>query len=149
MARPCAAGRPGHRRQRDQELGLAPTRQTAVDTAEAAEQIDVEGSGPALRDPWAFAQAVLGWEARHIAGAPGGSEIPVSLVVPLPEHNTSLQPTWAVLELGDGAGEWQLLVRVEDAGVDPDQRASLDGVGGRRRNSGLSASCVKPACSSA
>jgi len=51
----------------------------------------------------------------------------VSLVVPLPEHNTSLQPTWAVRELGDGAGEWQLLVRVEDAGVDPDQRASLDG----------------------
>ena len=109
------------------ELGLAPTRQTAVDTAAAAEQIDVEGAGPALRDPWAFAQAILGWEARHVAGAPGGDEIPVSLVVPLPEHNTSLQPTWAVRELGDGAGEWQLLVRVEDAGVDPDQRASLDG----------------------
>lgn len=109
------------------ELGLAPTRQTVVDTAEAAEQIDVEGSGSALRDPWAFAQAILGWEARHVAGAPEGSEIPVSLIVPLPEHNTSLQPTWAVRELGDGAGEWQLLVRVEDAGVDPDQRASLDG----------------------
>jgi len=109
------------------ELGLAPTRQTAVDTAEAAEQIDVEGSGSALRDPWSFAQAILGWEARHVAGAPEGSDIPVSLVVPLPEHNTSLQPTWAVRELGDGAGEWQLLVRVEDAGVDPDQRASLDG----------------------
>ena len=109
------------------ELGLAPTRQTAVDTAEAAEQIDVEGSGPALRDPWAFARAILGWEARHVAGAPGGDEVPVSLVVPLPEHSTSLQPTWAVRELGDGAGEWQLLVRVEDAGVDPDQRASLDG----------------------
>ena len=109
------------------ELGLAPTRQTTVDTAEAAEQIDVEGSGPALRDPWAFVQAILGWEARHVAGAPGGAEIPVSLVVPLPEHNTSLQPTWAVRELGDGACEWQLLVRVEDAGVDPDQRASLDG----------------------
>lgn len=109
------------------ELGLAPTRQTAVDTAEAAEQIDVEGSGPALRDPWAFAQTILGWEARHVAGAQEGSEIPVSLVVPLPEHNTSLQPTWAVRELGDGTGEWQLLVRVEDAGVDPDQRASLDG----------------------
>ncbi|MBA2933064.1 N-6 DNA methylase [Sphingomonas sp. CGMCC 1.13654] len=109
------------------ELGLAPTRQTAVDTGEAAEQIDVEGSGPALRDPWAFAQAILGWEARHVAGAPEGSEIPASLVVPLPEHNTSLQPTWAVRELSDGAGEWQLLVRVEDAGIDPDQRASLDG----------------------
>lgn len=109
------------------ELGLAPTRQTAVDTAEAAEQIDMEGSGPALRDPWAFAQTILGWEARHVAGAPEGSEIPVSLVVPLPEHNTALQPTWAVRELGDCASEWQLLVRVEDAGVDPDQRASLDG----------------------
>lgn len=108
------------------ELGLAPTRQTAVDTAEAAEQINVEGVGPALRDPWAFVQAILGWEARHVAGAPGGPELPASLVVPLPEHNTSLQPNWAVRELGNG-GEWQLLVRVEGAGVDPDQRASLDG----------------------
>lgn len=109
------------------ELGLAPTRQTAVDTAEAAEQIDLEGSGPALRDPWAFAQAILGWEARHVAGPPGETEIPVSLVVPLPEHNTSLQPSWAVRELGAGATEWQLLVRVEEAGVDPDQRASQEG----------------------
>lgn len=109
------------------EVGLSPTRQTVVDTAEAAEQIDVEGTGPALSDPWAFAQTILGWEPRHVAGAPGEMEIPASLVVPLPEHNTSLQPTWAVRELGDAAGEWQLLVRVEDAGVDPDQRASLDG----------------------
>ena len=109
------------------ELGLAPTRQTAVDTAEAAEQIHLEGSGPALRDPWAFAQAILGWEARHVAGPPGETEIPVSLVVPLPEHNTSLQPSWAVRELGAGASEWQLLVRVEEAGVDPDQRASQEG----------------------
>lgn len=109
------------------ELGLAPTRQTAVDTAEVSEQIDVEGKGPALSDPWAFAQTILGWEARHVAGPPGQSDIPVSLVVPLPEHNTSLQPSWAVREFGAGASEWQLLVRVEEAGVDPDQRASQEG----------------------
>ena len=30
------------------ELGIAPTRQTAVDTAEAAEQIDEEGAGPEI-----------------------------------------------------------------------------------------------------
>lgn len=108
-------------------LGLAPTRQTAVDTAAAAEHIDVEGSGAALRDPWSFVQAILGWEARHVAGAPGGDDIPVSLVVPLPEHGTSLQPTLAVRELGDGAGEWQLLVRIEGPGVDPDRRGRLDG----------------------
>ena len=37
------------------------------------------------------------------------------------------KPTWAVAELGDGEQRWQLLVRVEAAGVDPDARGALDG----------------------
>ena len=45
----------------------------------------------------------------------------------LPEHDTTLAPTWAVAELGDGEQRWQLLVRVEAAGVDPDERGALDG----------------------
>ena len=56
----------------------------------------------ALADPWAFVEQVLGWEARHVAGAPGGPAIPNELLVALPEHGTTLRPTWAVAELGEG-----------------------------------------------
>ena len=84
-------------------------------------------SKPALPDLWAFAEQILGWEARHVAGAPGGPAIPDELLVALPEHATTLKPTWAVAELGDGEQRWQLLVRVEAAGVDPDARGALDG----------------------
>jgi hypothetical protein len=109
------------------ELGLLPLRQTPIDTGLVAEIIGSELSEPALTDPWAFFEQVLGWEARHVAGAPGGPAIPDELLVALPEHGTTLRPTWAVSELGDGDRRWQLLVRIEAPGVDPDARNALDG----------------------
>ena len=109
------------------ELGLLPLRQTPIDTGQVAEIIGSELSKPALTDPWAFFEQVLGWEARHVAGAPGGPAIPDELLVALPEHGTTLRPTWAVAELGDGDRRWQLLVRIEAPGVDPDARNALDG----------------------
>src|SRR5205085_8688086 len=59
--------------------------------------------------------------------ADGGPAIPDELFVALPEHGTTLAPTWAVAELGEGEQRWQLLVRVEATGVDPDTRGALDG----------------------
>ncbi|MGH8318113.1 MAG: Eco57I restriction-modification methylase domain-containing protein [Steroidobacteraceae bacterium] len=109
------------------ELGLTPIRQTALDTGTVADLLNPDENGPVLADPWRFAQAVLGWDARYIAGAPSGSEVPAELLVSLPEHETVLQPTWAVAELGDIGQRWQLLVRIESAGVDPDARGSADG----------------------
>jgi hypothetical protein len=109
------------------ELGLLPLRQTPIDTGQVAEIIGSELSKPALTDPWAFVEQVLGWETRHVAGAPGGPSIPDELLVALPEHGTTLRPTWAVAELGDGDRSWQLLVRIEAPGVDPDARNALDG----------------------
>ncbi|HQT73479.1 MAG TPA: N-6 DNA methylase [Acidiphilium sp.] len=109
------------------ELGLLPLRQTPIDTGQVAEIIGSELSKPALTDPWAFFEQVLGWEARHVAGAPGGPAIPDELLVALPEHGTTLRPTWAVAELGDGDRRWQLLVRIEAPGVDPGARNALDG----------------------
>ncbi len=109
------------------ELGLAPTRQTPIDTGQVEEVLGSELSKPALTDAWTFVEQVLGWEARHIAGAPGGPVVPDDLLVALPEHGTTLRPTWAVAELGDGDRSWQLLVRVEAPGVDPDARNALDG----------------------
>ena len=109
------------------ELGLIPSRQSAIETGEVAEIIGDDLAIPALSDPWAFVEKVLGWEARHVAGSPGGPAIPDELLVALPEHGTTLSPTWAVAELGDGERRWQLLVRIEARGIDPDGRNALDG----------------------
>ena len=102
------------------DLGLVPERQTAVETAEVADLL----SGPF--DPWRFMERVLGWDARYVAGAPGGPEIPSDLVVVLPEQNDQLVPTWAVQELGDGGG-WQMLVRIEPPRTAPDVRHASEG----------------------
>lgn len=109
------------------ELGLTPLHQSPVDTADAAEHLNPDEAGPALPDPWAFVKQVLGWNAAHVAGAPGGPDLPDTLVVSLPEQATTLAPTWAVAELGQNGQPWQLLVRVEAAGIEPDSRAQLDG----------------------
>jgi len=66
------------------ELGLLPLRQTPIDTGQVGEVIGSELSKPALTDPWAFVEQVLGWEARHVAGALGGPAIPDELLVALP-----------------------------------------------------------------
>ncbi|HXW70980.1 MAG TPA: type IIL restriction-modification enzyme MmeI [Methylocella sp.] len=109
------------------ELGLTPLHQSPVDTAEAAEHLSPDESAPALPDPWAFMVKMLGWNAAHVAGAPGGPELPDTLLVSLPEHATTLAPTWAVAELGQNGQGWQLLVRIEATGIEPDSRAQLDG----------------------
>jgi hypothetical protein len=110
------------------ELGLSPVRQSPIDTGAVAQLLEQDTSKPALPDPWAFVEQILGWEVRHVAGAPGGPVIPDDeLLVALPEHATTLKPAWAVAELGDGEQRWQLLVRVEAAGIDPDARGALDG----------------------
>ncbi len=109
------------------ELGLCPIRQTPIDTGLVAEIIGSDLSMPALTDPWAFVEKVLGWEVRHVAGAPSGPAIPDELLVALPEHGTTLRPTWAVAGLGESDQPWQLLVRIEAPGIDPDARNALDG----------------------
>ncbi|KAA0909567.1 N-6 DNA methylase [Aquicoccus porphyridii] len=109
------------------ELGLTPLHQSPIDTGVIAELLNTDSDGPAILDPWAFAEQVLGWEARHTAGTAEGPEIPDQLIVRLPEHSTTLSPHWAVAELGEADQPWQLLVRIEDAGIDPDARSQLDG----------------------
>jgi hypothetical protein len=76
-------------------------------------------------DAWAFVERILGWDARHVAGAPGGPDLP-DLEVFLQEQGDRLVPTWALRELGDGGG-WQMLVRVEAPRIAPDARHTLEG----------------------
>jgi hypothetical protein len=109
------------------DLGLVPARQTQADTAVVAELLNDDTETPALLDAWAFVHQVLGWEGEHVAGSPGGPPIPEQLHVRLPEQDTTLSPNWAVRELGGDEQGWQLLVRVEAAGVDPDARGALAG----------------------
>jgi hypothetical protein len=54
------------------ELGLPPARQTQADSAAVAERIGEDSTKPALHDAWAFFENVLGWEAQHVVGSPGG-----------------------------------------------------------------------------
>jgi hypothetical protein len=109
------------------ELGLSPLPQTAIDTALVKEILTDDSSKPALVNPWSFFERALGWEAQHVAGAPGGHALPDSFTIALPEHGAVLAPTWAVAELEAGDRPWQLLVRVEKPGIDPDKRGELDG----------------------
>lgn len=109
------------------ELGLAPSRQTQADTAVIAAHVREDSSKPAFNNPWTFFQDVLGWETKHVAGSPGGPKLPDDFHVRLPDHDTTLSPTWAVAELGAGDKDWQLLVRIEAPGIDPDGRAALEG----------------------
>jgi hypothetical protein len=109
------------------ELGLAPSRQTQADTAVVVEQINADSTKPALREAWPLFAKVLAWEAQHVEGSPGGPDLSNDLYVKLPEHDTTLSPTWAVRELGAADQRWQLLIRVEPPGIDPDARGAADG----------------------
>jgi N-6 DNA Methylase len=109
------------------ELGLAPLRQTQADTAVIAAHVGGDSSKPGFGNPWKFFEEVLGWGAKNIAGSPGGPALPEDFHVRLPDHDTTLNPTWAVRELGIGDKNWQLLVRIEKAGTDPDGRGALEG----------------------
>jgi hypothetical protein len=109
------------------DLILEPIPQRQTDSAEVEALIDPDVSKPALADPWAFVETVLGWEARMVAGAAGGPTVPDNLRLRLPEQDTTLAPGWAVADPAGGAQPWQLLVRLEKRGVDPDRRGALDG----------------------
>ncbi len=107
------------------ELGLTPQLQTRADSAAVGELLaDEDEGGPALPDAWAFAEQILGWPTMRVAGAPRGPPVPEDLVRVLPEHDTVLEPHWAVAGIDGG---WQLLVRVEAPGIGPDARGALGG----------------------
>jgi N-6 DNA Methylase len=106
------------------ELSLIPPIQDALATAQFAELLN-EDDGPLLPDAWALLRGVLGWPAAMVAGLPGSEPVPVELCHSLADHETMLEPTYALK--GAGGEGWQLLVRVEQHGIDPDARSALPG----------------------
>lgn len=107
------------------ERTLVPERQTQTDTAGVQAYLGPE-DGPALADPWAFVETVLGWQGRYVAGAPGGPRLPDDLTIAVPEHETVLVPDLAVTGFNADA-PWQLLVSLLAARVDPDRRGAVEG----------------------
>src|SRR5258707_15118069 len=81
------------------EDDLTPPRQSAVETEAVAELLNSDPDGPALTDPWAFFERILGWEAQYVAAAPGGPELPHDLATKVAEHDLMLAPHWAVRHL--------------------------------------------------
>jgi hypothetical protein len=104
--------------------GLNPAAQTRADSEAARALLSDNDEGSALPDPWAFFTQILGWRAKQVAGAPGGPALPPDLSVRAEESDTDLTPHWAVIDPDKG---WQMLVRLEGAGVDPEQRGALEG----------------------
>ncbi|HEY8031772.1 MAG TPA: DNA methyltransferase [Methylocella sp.] len=107
---------------------LNPATQTRADTDAVHALISPkdEGAGDprALRDPWAFFQEMFGWRAARVAGAPGGPTLPDDLSLKVEESDTEIAPQWAVTAPDGG---WQILVRIEAAGVEPDSRGVIEG----------------------
>lgn len=106
---------------------LTPPRQSAVETEAVAELIGTDPDGPALADPWEFFRRILGWQARYVAGAPGGPDLPLALATKVDEHDITLSPEWAVRDLGQSdPAAFQILVKLH-TGLEADKRGVLDG----------------------
>lgn len=103
---------------------LVPEQQTRSDTEAIKPHLSLNDPEPALLDPWTFFADILGWRPGRVAGSPGGAPIPDDLVLRIEESDIEIAPHWAV---ADPNGDWQMLVRVEAAGVDPDGRGALEG----------------------
>tara|TARA_R110000868_G_scaffold7112_3_gene38871 strand:+ start:1571 stop:5488 length:3918 start_codon:yes stop_codon:yes gene_type:complete len=93
--------------------GLTPLRQGPLDTEAAADALGLAPTAEreddrafVLRDPWHFLSTLLDWEAKLVAGAPDGPEMPQELSRTLPEHGTFLEPHLALLwRSGEGTGK--------------------------------------------
>jgi N-6 DNA Methylase len=112
--------------------GLNPETQTRADSDEVRKLIAPKEDGAnakspdpcALKDPWTFFENILGWRANLVAGSPGGLLLPEDLSLRVDESDTEIAPHWAVVEPDGG---WQILVRIEAAGIKPDERGAIEG----------------------
>jgi hypothetical protein len=111
--------------------GLNPEIQTRADTEEVRELLSSKEEGAsaknsprALGDAWAFFEKILGWRTALVAGAPGGPPVPEELSLRVDEADTEIAPNWAVVEPDGG---WQILVRIESSGINPDRRGAIEG----------------------
>lgn len=108
------------------DLGISPVQQTRIDSLEVTAHLATTRDEPAVANPLAFLQSVLGWPVSRIAGAPSGPSLPELATLALPELDTVLSADLALIDTR-AEDSVLLLVRAEDAGTDPDARGVLDG----------------------
>jgi hypothetical protein len=116
------------------DIGARPLGQTAIDTDQAREALETrdvraKSVGPYIADPWGFVATVLGWDARFVAGAPGGPPLPDNAMAELRDQGLSLRPDWVVTaRSGDPTPDaWQLFVRLLGPEIDLDRRGAIEG----------------------
>ena len=105
--------------------GLYPERQT-VDDTEAVRTAYLEGGAEEDKAPpdiWPLLERVLGWDARFVAGAPGGPTIPDGLAKSLLEHGDVLCPDMVLLGKDSVA---LALLRIAPE-LEPDARGAEEG----------------------
>jgi hypothetical protein len=83
---------------------------------------------PQICDFPAFAQEVLGWEPGDLVPVDGGDPQTDLLIIPLPEYNESLRPTYAVKEISpkEDGKPWLMLVQVIPTGANFDKIVTED-----------------------
>ena len=129
------------------ELGLAPTRQTQVDTAAVAEHHRRRmPPSPRCRSLGLLRDRCWAGRRAMSPAAPAVRPCPTICMSACPSMTRRSSPTWAVKELGDGDRRWQLLVRIERRASIP-MRAARSTAGKRRRTSASSGCCARPASS--
>lgn len=104
--------------------GLVPEEQTRADGDAVGGCLAPVGEARALVEPWSFFSGILGWREHQVAGLPGGQPLPAGLSVLIDEADSVLEPRWAVV---DPEGRPTLLIRIEEPGVELDQRRALAG----------------------
>ncbi len=101
--------------------GVFIDRQKSVEKQERLRELtESEDDGTLRAIDWsAICREIFEWPETLLAGVEGGPPLPDSLTVALPEYEDRLSPTCAVPD-PERAGEWLLLVRVEDPETDFD-----------------------------
>jgi hypothetical protein len=104
--------------ERQNQLDLLTQESVSAQTSEAQR---------AIGDFAEFATSFLSWERSDIVGLAGGRPLPEALGTDLVEYGERLVPTYAIPAAGDGATDWQMLIRVERDDLDFDSLLEDDG----------------------
>ena len=105
---------------------LTPLRQSTEDSDKVRELLNEEGLLGSESKVWEFMERILDWDSNKVIGSPNGPKLPDLPCISIPEHDTTISPSWAIPS-GNEENPWDLLVKIEDAKVEPDKRSQKEG----------------------
>jgi hypothetical protein len=104
---------------------VAIDRRLSVERQARLKELIADDEAGRVDDFLALTRNLLGWPEGLLVGAPGGSALPDSLTIALPEHEDHLSPTFAIPE-PDAADAWLALISIVAAGTDLDKALPPD-----------------------